>query len=137
MQQVTGMRNSVFLVVAALVLAEACRGRDTPQGDTLLAVYTAAERAHPSPSRPLGGINVWGYCQSLGYPTVGYRRGIIEGPQAAYDNWVCQRGTDQLKPVEPKLVDMGDACAWQFKRPATARPDNPDHAWSWNCYPAQ
>jgi len=105
--------------------------------DTLLLAYSAAERAKPSLARPLGGVNVWDYCQSQGYPTVGYKRGFIKGPQAAYDNWVCQKGTDQLKPVEPRLVDIAAACRFQYKvADATARPDDPNHAWSWNCYPA-
>ena len=127
-------------MAAAIALTAACssEGGSKATTDTLLAAYTAAERANPSASRPIGGIDMWGYCQSLGYPTVGYKRGFVEGPQGAYDNWVCQRGTNQLKPVDSKLVDMVAACRWQYKRgDVTARPDSANHAWSWNCYPAK
>jgi hypothetical protein len=127
------------ILAAAFALTVAC---DSSRGsksatDTLLAGYTAADRANPSPTRPISGINVWSYCQSLDYPTVGYKRGYVEGPQGAYDNWVCQRGTDQLKPIDAKVIDMVAACRWQNKRAdVTARPDDPNHAWTWNCYPA-
>jgi hypothetical protein len=133
--------RAVLAILAAGVLPvlAACNSRPAASTarDTLLQAYTAAERAKPSLTRPLGGVNVWEYCQSLGYPTVGYKRGFIQGPQGAYDNWVCQRGPDQLKPVEPKLVDVAAACRWQYKvADAIARPDDATHAWSWNCYPA-
>jgi hypothetical protein len=83
----------------------------------------------------LGGLNVWAYCQSTGYPTVGYKRGFIEGPQAAYNNWVCQTGEDQFNPTDPHPINMTKACQWQYDRTAVqAHPDDPDHAWSWKCY---
>jgi hypothetical protein len=140
-RHVSGVRqHAILAILAAGVLSTqaACDSRRAPASarDSLLQAYSAAERAKPSPTRPLGGVNVWEYCQSLGYPTVGYKKGFIQGKQAAYDNWVCQKGTDQLKPVEPRVVDVAAACTWQYKVPdATARPDDADHAWSWNCYP--
>ncbi len=95
------------------------------------ASYTAKGHAEDY----LGGLNVWGYCQSLGYPTVGYRRGYVHGPRAAYANWVCQTGADQLAPVNARPVDMVKACQWQFHVDSVvARPSDPNHAWSWDCY---
>ncbi len=85
----------------------------------------------------LGGLNVWGYCESLGYSAVGYSRGYVQGPRAAYANWVCQTGTNQLAPVNPHPVDMAKACAWQFPQAGdsvVAKPSDPNHAWSWDCY---
>ncbi|HEX7938483.1 MAG TPA: hypothetical protein VF483_05780 [Gemmatimonadaceae bacterium] len=133
--------HAILAILAAGVLLSqlACDARHSPGSarDSLLQAYSAAERAKPSPTRPLGGVNVWEYCRSLGYPTVGYKKGFIQGKQAAYDNWVCQRGTNQLKPVDPRLIDVAEACRFQYKVPdAIARPDDADHAWSWNCYPA-
>jgi hypothetical protein len=131
---------AVFVILAAGVLSAACDARSSAgtARDSLLQAYSAAEREKPSPSRPLGGVNVWEYCRSIGYPTVGYAKGYIQGKQGAYDNWACQRGTDQLKPVEPKLVDLVAACRFQYKvADAIARPDDADHAWSWNCYPVK
>jgi hypothetical protein len=122
------------VVGAALVACGSGADRPTPT-DSLLATYSQSGRADAS-MRSVGGVDVWAYCKSIGYPAVGYKRGYIEGPNAATDNWVCQRGTDQLKPIEPKLVDMNEAC-WVYhkRRDLIARPHDPNHAWSWDCYP--
>jgi hypothetical protein len=122
---------------AVLVALSACGGGEAPataEADPL-AAYSAAGRAAPSSTRILSGVNMWAYCNSLDYPAVGYRRGYIEGAQGADSNWVCQRGTIQLAPVDFVLVDMDAACRWQNGRTdVVARPDDPNHAWTWNCY---
>lgn len=112
---------------------------DDPRVEGILAgleeEYPLAELAEPLIQGAVGGLNVWAYCLSLGYPAVGYRKGFIEGPGAARDNWVCQRGTEQLAPQDARVVDMDEACAWQFGRTTVvARPSDEDHAWSWDCY---
>jgi len=118
--------------------AGACgRADESPGESDPLAQYTAAERANPSANHVLSGVNLWAYCNSLGYPTVGYRRGYIEGPSGAYDNWVCQRGTEQLAPKDSVVVDMNAACRWQNGREdVLGRASDPNHAWSWSCYRA-
>ena len=73
----------------------------------------------------------------MGYPTVGYQRGYVQGPRAAYANWACQTGADQLAPVDPRPVDMVKACRWQYGDSVQARAADPNHAWSWECYGAR
>jgi hypothetical protein len=127
---------AIFALAIVVLAAAACREapKSDPATDPLLSAYSTTDTTGRV---PLGGVDVWAYCQSIGYPAVGYRRGFIKGTQAAHDNWVCQKGSDQLKPVDPKPVDMADACKWAFKRSdVTGRPSDPDHAWSWNCYVA-
>lgn len=122
-----------------LVVVGACAGAPdaTTEQDSLLEEYSASARERAPASIPLGGINVWAYCKSQGYPTVGYRRGYINGSQAAYDNWVCQTGTDQLAPAGPVPVDLDQACRLEYGREdVVARATDPDSAWSWHCYPA-
>ncbi len=96
---------------------------------------TSSNFTNPSGKTLAGGLNIWGFCNSQGYPTVGYARGWIEGPQYAYNNWVCQTGSDQLNPENPHPVNMTKACQWQHGMKAIqAHPDDPDHAWSWKCW---
>ena len=103
----------------------------------LEAEYPLEQLSDPLIKGAKGGLNVWAYCLALGYPAVGYQKGYIEGPGAARDNWVCQRGTAQLAPQAARPIDMDAACAWQFGRPGmVARPSEEDHAWSWDCYSA-
>lgn len=130
-------------VVTILFLLAGC-GASTSGDPRVEAILTELDGEYPlhGLAEPLiqgavGGVNLWAYCLSLGYPAVGYRKGYIEGPGAARDNWVCQRGTEQLAPREARLVDMDQACAWQFGRSSiVARPSDEDHAWSWDCYGA-
>lgn len=132
-------RRTPIVLLIALVVACGDRG-DTPEEvtpvlDALAASYPVTAPLGPYRKGTLGGLNMWAYCLSLGYPTVGYRRGYVQGPDAAHDNWVCQRGTEQLAPVDARLVDMTEACRWQYGREdVVARPADPDHAWSWNCH---
>ena len=120
----------------ALVACSSCGGKPdaSARKPGLLDDY-ASYSAKGHAKNFLGGLNVWAYCQSQGYPTVGYRRGYVKGPRAAYNNWVCQKGVDQLAPVDPHPVDMIDACQWEYHRDSVvARPADPDHAWSWECF---
>jgi hypothetical protein len=135
--QLVAVQRRTILLIAAAGIALACSREPRAPVDTLLASYSAAERARPSSPRALGGLDMWAYCKSIGYPTVGYKLRRIQGPRAALDNWSCQRGTDQLEPVEPVLIDMVAACRSQYKRQDVAAwPTDTNHAWSWHCYPA-
>lgn len=131
-------RTVLALAAAGIALACAAEARaPRTAADSVLLAYSAAERAKPSTPRTLGGLDMWAYCKSIGYPTVGYKLRHIQGPRAALDNWSCQRGTNQLEPVDAVLVDMVAACRWQYKREdVTAWPTDTNHAWSWHCYPA-
>lgn len=126
-----------LLALLTLAALSACRGSDEPPSaeDELLDAYSASAKAREPNAIPLGGINVWAYCNAQGYPTVGYRKGYIEGPEGASDNWVCQTGTDQLAPQDPVAVDMDAACRREYDREdVVARPTDPENAWSWHCY---
>jgi hypothetical protein len=124
------------LTIAALALA-ACDRSPTAPAEEVVAFNgsQASIYKNPSGTTVLGGLDVWSYCISEGYPTVGYKRGYIAGPQAAFNNWVCQTGPDQLNPVNTHPINIVAACQWYYNRKAVqAHPDNPDHAWSWKCY---
>lgn len=124
-----------------LFLLAACRASG-PGDPEIEAILSGLEQAYPlqGAGDPLvqgsvGGLNVWAYCLSLGYPAVGYRKGYVEGPGAARDNWVCQQGSEQLAPQDFRLIDMDAACNWQFGRTnLVANPQDENHAWSWNCH---
>ncbi len=128
-------------LVLTLFLFAACGAStsDDPEVARILGEladdYTLAEIELPLHKGSLGGLNMWAYCLSEGYPAVGYRKGTIEGEGAAWDNWVCQQGSEQLAPVGDELIDLDEACRWQFGRPdVVARPDDENHAWSWGCF---
>ncbi len=135
------MKQKLAIGIVILSAAAGCRASSVgdPEIEEILtelaAEYPLAEIEVPLYRGSLGGLNMWAYCLSEGYPAVGYRKGLVQGPGAARDNWVCQRGAEQLAPVDHDLIDMDAACQWQFDRPdVTARPTDEDHAWSWGCY---
>ncbi len=85
---------------------------------------------------PLGGLDLHGYCQSLGF-----EEATLTGPQigenAACDpdhcinhNWHC---TDERPPAA--RIDMTDACEFQYgQTDLTAWPSDPHDAFTWQCY---
>jgi 6-phosphogluconolactonase (cycloisomerase 2 family) len=94
------------------------------------------------PPKQLGGMNVAGYCVSLGDtgngggPTT-FLRGAVEGPEYAYKNWACVKddGTDvEIAPTGP-APSMSDLCHVQYPGAASyAYPDDPNNAFTWSCY---
>ncbi|HEY5173739.1 MAG TPA: DUF11 domain-containing protein [Acidimicrobiia bacterium] len=91
----------------------------------------------------LGGLNMSGYCQSLGFngqgetPPVILSKGSNVGPNYAFDNWTCV-GSESTVPVAATgpAPSMNDACASQYPSSTPyAHPSDPDDAYSWNCYP--
>ena len=67
---VSRVRLSAALAVFAAAVLPMLAGCDARHAggtarDTLLQAYSAAESAKPSLTRPLGGVNVWDYCQSV------------------------------------------------------------------------
>ncbi len=93
----------------------------------------------------LGGLNIESYCASLGDngkngkgegPAV-LVKGGIEGPEYAYNNWACvqEDGTEVLIADKGSAPSMDNACAVAFPSvPSHARAENPDNAYTWNCY---
>jgi len=91
----------------------------------------------------LGGLNIAGYCEGLGYlgdgsgATVLLREGHLEGPEYAYENWACVNSSGAAVPIAAhgSAPSMDNACAVAFPSvPSHAHADNPDNAFSWNCY---
>ncbi len=94
------------------------------------------------PPKLLGGMNVAGYCVSLGDSGNGagattFLRGSVEGPEYAYKNWACVTGggTDvEITPTGP-APSMNDLCRVQYPGVASyAYPADPDNAFTWSCY---
>jgi DNA-binding beta-propeller fold protein YncE len=90
----------------------------------------------------LGGLNIAGYCEGLGYPGNGkgattLLRGEVEGEDYAYENWACVNSGGTAFPiaVHGSAPSMDNACALAFPAtPAHADAENPNNAFSWNCY---
>jgi DNA-binding beta-propeller fold protein YncE len=91
----------------------------------------------------LGGLNIAGYCEGLGYQGNGsgastlLREGHVEGPEYAYENWACVNSNGAAVPiaVHGSAPSMDNACAVAFPSvPSHAHADNPENAFSWNCY---
>jgi len=91
----------------------------------------------------LGGLDMSGYCQSLGFngqgatPPAILLKGSSVGPNFAFDNWACV-GSASTVPVAATgpAPSMNDACASQYPSSTPyAHPSDPNDAYSWNCYP--
>ena len=86
----------------------------------------------------LGGLDMAGYCASLGYEGVTLARGSnVGGPGFAFDNWACVASeTNTPVTAHGPAPSMDDACASQYSGVTPyAHANNPDDAFSWNCFP--
>jgi DNA-binding beta-propeller fold protein YncE len=93
----------------------------------------------------LGGLFLNGYCESIGDsgrdtkgegPAV-LTKEAIEGPEYAYGNWACVQDNGTVVPIatEGPAPSMDNACAVAFPNvPSHAKPENPNNAFTWNCY---
>ena len=104
----------------------------------LLSICTAAvigggvlvPAASADPPTLIGGINVAGYCRSLGYVDATLIKGGVVGPNYAYANWRCVTSTGSTHPFS-----MEQACKWMYGVQAIqAQPTDPNNAFTWNCY---
>lgn len=81
---------------------------------------TPTQSATPTSPPPvtgarLGGMNLYGYCGSLG-----------QGSSELNGNtWVCATGV---------TINMNTACQWQYTPNATAKQDTTNNPYSWSCY---
>lgn len=97
------------------------------------------------PPKQLGGMDVAGYCESIGDHGNGggpsaFLRGQVEGPEGseyAYKNWACVEGNGH----EVEIATTGPApsmeglCAAQYPGvPSYGYPTDPDNAFTWDCY---
>jgi hypothetical protein len=79
--------------------------------------------------RPLGGLDLDGYCRTLGFSYSDTLRPRT-GPGAAYNNWVCIASNGSQTPI-----DLLAACQAQYpERPLVTRPGDPNDADTWVCY---
>jgi hypothetical protein len=81
----------------------------------------------------LGGVDVGGYCETLGHSDGTLTKDPF-GPNAAYHNWQCITVKGDTRPFS-----FVQACKWQYDldRGVQARPLDHDDAFSWRCYSTQ
>jgi hypothetical protein len=93
----------------------------------------------------VGGLNINGYCESLGDNGRDSKGGgpaalskeAVEGPEYAYNNWGCVAPDGSVVPiaVEGPAPSMNNACVVAFPGIAAhASPENPNNAYTWVCY---
>jgi hypothetical protein len=109
-------------------------------------VYVGAESSlvELARSRRLGGLNIAGYCESLGDngkngkgegPAVLTKEQV--GPEYAYNNWACieDNGTPVPIAVSGPAPSMNNACAVTYPGASSyGYPENSNDAFTWNCY---
>jgi hypothetical protein len=110
----------------------------TPMGTSAKSSADRFYYAHLSePPHELGGLALAQYCRSVGdEEQVTLSKGEVEGPNYAYGNWACvpSHGADVPIAETGPAPSMENACHSQHGESAYAYPENPDNAFSWNCY---
>jgi DNA-binding beta-propeller fold protein YncE len=94
--------------------------------------------------KELGGVDLAGYCSNRGYAgdgggATGLVRGAVEGVGYAYENWSCieTAGTEVLVPDAGPTLSEENICRSEYPGSTSyAYPENPNNAYSWNCYEA-
>jgi DNA-binding beta-propeller fold protein YncE len=97
------------------------------------------------PPGALGGLNVNEYCESLGDDGHGphgegpatLRKGTVEGPEYAYENWGCLNNSLETVAITDKgpAPSLNNACAVQHAGiEVYAYPSDPNNAFTWGCY---
>ena len=106
------------------------------------AVTSADEYAYGR----VGGLNLNGYCESIGDSGRDSKGGgpavlikeAVEGPEYAYNNWGCVQADGTVVPVAVNgpAPSMDNACALAYPRCRRSHgaAENPNNAFSWNCY---
>ena len=88
----------------------------------------------------LNGLNLSGYCQSLGYegdPAPVILTKEIVGPNFAYENWACVDGEGNrvLITATGPAPSMEDACVFENPGVASfAHPTDANNAFTWGCF---
>jgi hypothetical protein len=77
----------------------------------------------------LGGLDLDGYCRSIGYEKAMLKKPQV-GLNAAFGNWHCQGEGEDVHPVS-----LVPACQWQYGAIAVrAHPADKNDAYTWLCY---
>jgi hypothetical protein len=107
-----------------------------PDQARVLAAYQIVEGAkwllrggHLSrPGTVVGGLDLDGYCRSIGYAHSATPYPDQEVTGGAY-TWDCVSGSGAQTPI-----NMQAACNWQYRGQVTvAYPQDPNNSWSWVC----
>jgi DNA-binding beta-propeller fold protein YncE len=87
------------------------------------------------PPHELGGLDLNGYCSSLGYVSVALQKGQVVGPNAAYENWACveKGGHEVLIAATGVAPSMENACKVQHPG-SFAYAEEANDANSWKCF---
>jgi IPT/TIG domain len=145
--------TSVTVNSAESITAITPSGSGSGRVDVTVTTSSGTSEANPLyhfkwlhiPPKLLGGMNVAGYCESLGDHgdgggSVTYLRGEVEGLEGseyAYKNWACIEGNGtpvEITPTGP-APSMENLCAVQYPGAASyADPSDPDNAFTWACY---
>ncbi len=90
------------------------------------------------PPHELGGLDLNGYCESLGYTSAALHKGQVVGPNAAFENWACvEKGSHEvLIAATGPAPSMANACAVQHPG-SFAYAEEPNDANSWKCFEEQ
>ncbi len=98
---------------------------------------TSADRFSYVPAGQTNGLNISGYCQTLGYEGATLARGAVTGPGYAYENWACEKSGGGLVVIASAgpAPSMDNAC--QVENPGVsvyAYATEEDNAYTWGCY---
>src|SRR5437868_1685875 len=123
------LRSMFPLVALALSLFELTMFAGSSQ-QAYAASAKSSQHTNPdiSLTRILGGVDLNGYCKSIGYV-----RASLDGTTVY--NWHCRNANNNAFGIS-----MNSACRWEYPaaRPlATARPLNFYNAYSWQCFSAR
>ena len=98
---------------------------------------TFSDRYSYVPPEGLGGVDVAGYCESLGYPGVKLVKPNFAGePGDAYENWACEEsgGHTVLIATAGAAPSFENACVTLYHVASYGYPADEDNADSWGCY---
>ncbi len=126
----------------AVGLEEAWLPVISPDGANVYVGGAHGQLVELARSRRLGGLNIAGYCESLGDDGTGsgsttLLRGAVEGPEYAYENWACveDNGNAVQIAVSGPAPSMNNACAHEFPSASSyGYPESANNAYTWNCY---
>lgn len=93
------------------------------------------------PPHELGGMNIAGYCESIGDDGNGggsviYLKGEVNGPEYAYKNWACVEDDGHAVEIATTgaAPSMENLCTLQYGIASYGYALEPNTAFSWNCY---
>jgi hypothetical protein len=129
------VNSSSSLTVTAPTGSGTVDVRVTVAGET--SPETFSDRYSYVPPGALGGLDIAGYCESLGDPGVTLLKGQFEGsPGDAYENWACEEsgGHTVVIATSGAAPSMENACVTQYHVSSYGYPADEENADTWGCY---